>query len=181
MSSSELSREDGDWKQVEYKRKSHAIEFSAVHKDTEKNYRLLKPIARREHVDSLGTSTKTESLDSSIRDVQSLIGKPVIRFHTSADMPSRNNASGVKPSEQDKKRKGGEKGLLYVRLSDGSDKRMDAFDTQKEVWPGLENMKSEETFVLPGAEAASAWSNVVKAPPKPKPRLIPMEKVRIIL
>ena len=105
--------------------------------------------------------------------IGSLIGAPVIR-HNDSD----NKLSGTGHVRfMNQERKGG---LLYIRPSDISglgmnrdesvNRKQDVFESQKELWPTLENTSIEETIVAHSPNTAS-WSNVVKAPPRPLPFL----------
>ncbi len=110
--------------------------------------------------------------------IGSLIGAPVIRHNDS--VPSDNKLSDTRQVRFTSSNQGRKGGLLYIRPSDiggfGINREesvsgnQEVFESQKELWPTLENTSIEKTIVAHSPNTES-WSHVVKAPPRPLPFL----------
>ncbi len=173
-----------EWIQVEHKKKQNQKQDHQHHPDrpqfiSSKNQSRVKnkwftsqtgdDSVIKEPCVKTQAATTSSSISSSTIDIQSLIGKPVIRYDAPIEVKHK--------SKPDNERKGG---LLYINPSSSDNfsyKKTEMFDSEKEVWPMLDTMNLDKNSVT--EESGMAWSNVVRAPPKPRLVHVTIPKVCI--
>ena len=154
-----MSDIEEEWIPVEHKRRQNQKLELQSHSSEQ-----FKKTFPTNHVDASLTKESSDknysssscSNSTSKIDIQSLIGKPVIRFDAPIDIKFK--------SKPDQERRGG---LLYINPSSTDDfpfKKQKTFDSQKEIWPMLDSIHSEDRCITEGS--GMAWSSVVRAPPK---------------